>query len=71
MRILGLNCQGFGNTSTVHALSNLRRRRDPDVMFLSETHLDAYPADCLRKRLKMDYQIINPSNGRSGGLILF
>jgi hypothetical protein len=40
-------------------------------MFLSETHLDDYPAECLRRRLNMDYKIVNPSNGRSGGVIMF
>jgi hypothetical protein len=40
-------------------------------MFLSETHLDIFPADYLRRRLNMDCQIVNPSNGRSGGLTVF
>jgi hypothetical protein len=39
-------------------------------MFLSETHLDDYPADCLRRKLQMDFKIVNPSNGRSGGVML-
>jgi hypothetical protein len=40
-------------------------------MFLSETHIDDYPAECLKRRLKMDFKIVNPSDGRSGGLIMF
>jgi hypothetical protein len=40
-------------------------------MFLSETHLDVYPAECLRKKLNMDFKVVNPSNGRSGGVLLF
>jgi hypothetical protein len=71
MKLLSLNCQGLGNDPTVRSLLNVRRRYDPDVMFLSETHLDDYPADCLRRRLQMDFKIVNPSNGRSGGVILF
>jgi hypothetical protein len=39
-------------------------------MFLSETHLDEYLAECLRRRLNMDVKIVNPSDGRSGGVIL-
>ena len=39
-------------------------------MFLSETHLDSYPAECLRRRLKMDQKLVCTSNGRSGGLLL-
>jgi hypothetical protein len=45
-------------------------RCNPDVLFLSETHLDSYPAECLRRRLKMDFKIVNPSDGRSGGVLL-
>jgi exonuclease III len=71
MRILGWNCQGLGNNPTVRSLLNIQRRYNPDVLFLSETHLDDFPADCLRRRLRMDFKIVNPSNGRSGGLILF
>jgi hypothetical protein len=71
MRILGLNSQGLGNALTVHALHNLKKRSNPKVMFLSETHLADFPADCLRRRLHMDCKIVNPSNGRSCGVILF
>jgi exonuclease III len=71
MRIISLNCQGLGNDPTVRALSDLRRQVDPEVLFLSETHLDNFPAESLRRRLKMDFKIVNPSNGRSGGVILF
>jgi exonuclease III len=70
MRILGLNCQGLGNDPAVRELSDLRRRIDPDVLFLSETHLDDFPAECLRRRLKMDSKIVNPSDGRSGGVLM-
>jgi hypothetical protein len=70
MKILSLNCQGLGNDPTVRALLDLRRRIDPEVMFLSETHLDVFPAECLRRRLNMDFKIVNPSNGRSGGIML-
>jgi hypothetical protein len=70
MRILGLNCQGLGNDPTVRALVDLQKRCCPEVMFLSETYLDVYPAECLRRRLHMDCKIVNPSNGRSGGVLL-
>ena len=70
MKILSLNCQGLGNAPTVRALLDVQKRCDPEVMFLSETHLDTYPAECLRRRLKMDLKIVNPSDGRSGGVLL-
>jgi hypothetical protein len=50
---------------------DINRRYSPEVMFLSETHLDNYPADCLRRRLQMDSKIVNPTTSRSGGVILF
>ena len=71
MKLLSLNCQGLGNAPTVRSLLNLQRRYSPEVLFLSETHLDDYPAECLRRKLKMDFKIVNPSDGRSGGVILF
>jgi hypothetical protein len=39
-------------------------------MFLSETYLDDYPAECLRRRMQMDLKIVNPSSTRSGGVLL-
>jgi hypothetical protein len=39
-------------------------------MFLSETHLEDYPAECLRRRMQMDFKIVNPSSTRSGGVLL-
>jgi hypothetical protein len=41
-----------------------------DVIFQSETHLDEFPAECLRRKLKMDCKEVVRSDGRSGGLLL-
>lgn len=65
-----MNCRGLGNDPAVRSLLDVQRRSNPDVLFLSETHLDRYPADCLKRRLKMDFMIVNPSNSRSGGVLL-
>jgi hypothetical protein len=70
MKILSLNGQGLGNDPTVRALLDLRRRSDPQVMFLSETHLDEFLVECLQRRLNMDFKFVNPSNGRSGRVML-
>lgn len=40
-------------------------------MFLMETHLDEYPAECLRRRLKMDHKYVVRSDGQTGGLIMY
>jgi hypothetical protein len=70
MKIFGMNCQGLGNDPTVRALSDIRKKYDPDVMFLSETHLADFPADCIRRRMNMDFKICNPTTTRSGGVLL-
>jgi hypothetical protein len=70
MKILGANCQGLGNRPTVLSLLDVQRCCNPDVMFLSETHLDTFPVECLRRRLKMDFKVVNPTSSRSGGVML-
>jgi hypothetical protein len=65
-----MKCQGAGNDPTVRSLLDVQRRYVPDVMFLLETHLDTYLADCLRRRLRMDFKIVNSSTNRSGGVML-
>lgn len=70
MKILSWNCQGLGSDPAVRALLDVQKRHNPEVMFLSETRIDRYPADCLRRRLKMDFLIVNPSDGRKGGVVL-
>jgi hypothetical protein len=71
MRILVWNCRGLGNTAAVLALLDVKKRYCPEVVFLSETHLERYPAECLGRRLGMDSSIIQPSDGRKGGIIMF
>jgi exonuclease III len=70
MKILAANCQGAGNRPTVRSLLNIQKRYDPDVVFLSETHLDSFPAECLRKRMGLDSMIVKPTTSRSGGVLL-
>jgi hypothetical protein len=54
----------------VLALLDVQKRRGVDVIFLSETHLDEFPVESLRRRLQMDHKYVVRSNGRSGGLML-
>jgi exonuclease III len=70
MKIFGMNCQGLGNDPTVRSLLDILKRYDPDVMFLSETHLDDFPAECLRRHVNMDFKICNLTTSRSGGVLL-
>jgi hypothetical protein len=71
MRILSWNCHGLGNAAAVRALLDVLKRQNPDVVFLSETHLEVYPEECLKRRIKMDFKIVQASDGRRGGIILF
>jgi hypothetical protein len=59
MKILGLNCQGAGNTPTVRALQDVLRQCNPEVVFFSETHLDTHLAECLHRSLNMDSKIVS------------
>ena len=46
------------------------KRHSPEVVFLSETHLDVWPPECLRRSLRMDFKEVVRTDGRSGGLLL-
>jgi exonuclease III len=54
----------------VLALQELLRQIKPDVIFLSESHLDKAKAENLMRKVKFDKLLFHESNGRSGGLIL-
>ena len=70
MKILGYNSRGIQRAAAIRALLNLLKRNCPDVLFLSETHLDEWAAEGLRRKLKMDFKEVVQSDGRSGGLLL-
>jgi hypothetical protein len=70
MKILSYNGRGFQKTTAVTALVKIQKRQDADVIFLMETHLDDWPAECLRKRLHTDHKEVVRSDGRKGGLLL-
>ena len=48
MKILVWNCQGMKKPTAIRALQVLMERIRPDVLFLSETHLDRVGAGNLR-----------------------
>ena len=70
MKILAWNCQGLTSARAVRALLDLQRCVQPDVFFLSETHLQKAKAEKLRRKLGCDHLIIFESDGRSGGLLM-
>ena len=71
MKLLAMNCRGLGNDPAVRSVLDVQRKNDPDVIFLSETHLESYPAECLRRRMRMDRKFVCVGDGRKGGLLLF
>jgi hypothetical protein len=71
MSCLAWNCRGLGNPQTVHELSIMVRKKDPLVLFLSETKLDANRLEVLRCYWKFAGKFVVPSRGHSGGLVMF
>ncbi|KAG2627072.1 hypothetical protein PVAP13_3KG226670 [Panicum virgatum] len=70
MKLLAWNCRGLSSPRAVRSLLEVQNRINPDVFFLSETHLDKVKADNVRRRAGFDHLIIHESDGRSGGLLL-
>jgi hypothetical protein len=70
MKILCYNGRGLFGFAAVRALLNLQEQSDPNITFLSETHLDEWSAECLHRKLKMYFNEVVRSDGRSGGLLL-
>ena len=70
MKLLAWNCRGLSSPRAVRSLLEVQKRINPDVFFLSETHLDKAKADNVRRRAGFDHLIIHESDGRSGGLLL-
>ena len=54
----------------VRALQDVLKQIKPDVIFLSESHLDKAKAEKLMRKFKFDELLFHESDGRSGGLIL-
>jgi exonuclease III len=70
MKSVGWNCQGMKTSPAIRALLDLQREINPDVIFLSESHLDRAKAEKLVRKLKFGGMLIHENDGRSGGLLL-
>ena len=71
MRMLGWNCRGICNTSTVRALGAQIKRHCPQVVFLCETKASESRLKKLANSLGFSDQLIVAAKGRSGGICLF
>ena len=70
MKICGYNCHGLGSSSAIRSLQHIRRHHRPEILFLSETHLDKGSGERLRINLGYSHMWVVPSNGRAGGLMM-
>ena len=70
MKLLALNCRGMKKASAVRALQVILERVRPDVVFMSESHLNKAKAENLMRRFDFQFMLINESDGRSGGLLM-
>lgn len=63
MKISSYNCRGLIGAVAVQALLKVLLQSSPDVVFLLETHLDEWPAECLCRKVKMDCKEVVSSDG--------
>jgi hypothetical protein len=70
MKLLSYTGCGLKKTTAVTAPVKVQKHQDVDIIFLMETHLDDWPAECLKRRLNMDHKEVVCSDGRKGGLLL-
>ena len=70
MRILGWNCRGICNASTVRALGAQIKGARPEVVFLSKTKAKLNRMESVKKTLKFDDSCVIEAKGHAGGLCL-
>ena len=71
MILEGWNCRGMGNGPAIQGLLDLKKKDDPDVLFLSETKLKKDKIEWLRWKLGMPNMIVKDCDGKGGGLAIF
>ena len=71
MSTISWNCRGLGNPRAIRALKGLIRLKEPKLVFLMETKMEARRVLKLKLTLGYPNGIAVDSTGRSGGLALF
>ena len=72
MKLLGWNCRGICNTSTVRALKALVGGHSPEVVvFLCETKASTAKMELVKRKLHFDEFCCVEAVGWAGGLCLF
>ena len=69
MKILGWNCRGICNASTVRALKAQIKRAKPDFIFLSETKALFSRMDSVKRSVNFDHLLVVEAKGSAGGLV--
>ncbi|XVE62334.1 hypothetical protein DITRI_Ditri06bG0109700 [Diplodiscus trichospermus] len=69
--VLSWNYQGAGLALIVQALKKLKKKYEPDVVFLMETKNKSSRLESVRKKLKMEEGVYCESEGLSWGLALW
>ena len=70
MKLLVWNCRGMASAAAKRSLLDIQKQVWPDVIFLSESHLNKVKAEKLTKRLGLDSFECSESDGLAGGLLL-
>jgi len=70
MKIAAWNGRGLGNRPALRGLQDVKKREDPDVLFLSETKPDEYRMKKFRWLLDMPNMFVYNCDGKSRGLAL-
>ena len=70
MRILGWNCRGICNTSTIRALKALIRGWNPSILFLSETKAGEQRMKDVARMIGFQNLVTIGLKGRAGGICL-
>ncbi|KAL1178796.1 hypothetical protein V6Z11_A03G118400 [Gossypium hirsutum] len=70
MKFLCWNCHGLGNPTTVQELEQLLVANNPDIIFLSETKINANDFQRVQNKYRLQNELAVSFKGRSGGLAL-
>ena len=71
MIAISWNCQGAGSALTIQALRELKKKYDPDFIFLMETKNKSWRLERMRKKMGFEDGYYVEPKGLSGGLALW
>lgn len=66
-----MELSGLGNAPAVRGLLDVQRSEDPDILFLSETKLNANKMERFKWLLGLPCMVARDSEGKGGGVVVF